>query len=179
MTQLDSKKLEKLLSSATNERQRKMYQSLLQKARIQEQASKKSSSVTETKNKSQAILGKVEKQEKAQAKSSSTAQSSPEKNKDNPPKVELAPSPELEKPPVREPEPTNLSSLPEEKTTTQTTQNIAAETNKDKESNQAELDKNQAVSKEENPRIQPNLKTLKTSSYSLLLPYFKLWVKCF
>ncbi len=173
MAQLDSKKLEKLLSSATSERQRKMYQSLLQKARIQEQASKKSPSVTQTKVKSQAILGKVEKQEKTQAKSSGVTETKVKsqailgkveqqekaavtssgatqtKNQENPPKVELASPTVLEKPPVREPEPANLSSLPEEKTTTQTTHNLATETNKDKESNQAELDKNQAVSKEE------------------------------
>lgn len=73
MAQLDSKKLEKLLNSATSERQRKMYQSLLKKARSQEQASKKSSSKTEQKAKTQTILGKVQSREKTSENSSSTS----------------------------------------------------------------------------------------------------------
>lgn len=62
MAELDSQKIEKLLNTATNERQRKMYQALLKKARSQEKEAA-SSSGTEKKAKAQAILGKVEKQE--------------------------------------------------------------------------------------------------------------------
>ena len=66
MAELDSLKIEKLLSSATSSRQRKMYEALLKKARKQEQEAAKASSATETKVKIQAVLGKVQKQQQKQ-----------------------------------------------------------------------------------------------------------------
>ena len=48
IVQFDSQKIEQLLNSATNERQRKMYQALLDKARSQEISSTNSSSASST-----------------------------------------------------------------------------------------------------------------------------------
>ncbi len=173
MAQLDSQKLEKLLISATNERQRKMYQSLLQKARrieqaskksssatsntaktqtapLQEQATTKASSATEKKVKAQVILGKVEKQEQVAIVSSS----SPDQNHENLPKLELAPKPVLEKPPTQKSDSTNLLLLSIQEVTTQTnpsTSTLTAENNqqsaqKDSSNNQAPSPNKQAKS---------------------------------
>ncbi len=185
MAQLDSQKLEKLLISATNERQRKMYQSLLKKARSQEQASKKSdsatsntaktqtaplqeqettkaSSATEKKVKAQVILGKVEKQEQVAIVSSS----SPDQNHENLPKLELAPKPVLEKPPTQKSDSTNLLLLSIQEVTTQTnpsTSTLTAENNQksaqnDSSNNQAPSPNKQAKSS----KSQENKKKKKT-----------------
>ncbi len=133
MAQLDSQKLEKLLNSATNERQRKMYQSLLKKARSQEQASKKSSSETEEKAKTQTILGKVQSREKTLENSSSTS------DKEAKTATLLQPPPKLEKPPSRQETATNPSSvstpefLTENKEITKTNQNTSTSTTKNNE----------------------------------------------
>ena len=133
MAQLDSKKLEKLLNSATNERQRKMYQSLLKKARSQEQASKKSSSETEQKAKTQTILGKVQSREKTLENSSSTS------DKEAKTATLLQPPPKLEKPPSRKETATNPSSvstpefLTQNKETTKTNHNTSTSTTKNNE----------------------------------------------
>lgn len=74
MAELDSLKIEKLLKSATNERQRKMYQALLKKARSQEQQAAKTSSANKTQVKAQAVLGKVEKQSSGTTKKKKTTQ---------------------------------------------------------------------------------------------------------
>ena len=74
MAELDSLKIEKLLKSATNERQRKMYQALLNKARSQEQEAAKASSANKTQVKAQAVLGKVEKQSSGTTKKKETTQ---------------------------------------------------------------------------------------------------------
>ena len=133
MAQLDSQKLEKLLISATNERQRKMYQSLLQKARRIEQASKKSSSATSNTAKAQTILGKVQSREKTSLLSSSTTENQAKTA------TLLQPPPKLEKPPSRQETATNPSSVsnteskPENKETTKTNQNTSTSTTKNNE----------------------------------------------
>ena len=126
---------------------------MLKKARKQEQEAASASSATQTKVKAQAILGKVE------------TQSSTEKNNDNPAQFKLAPLPVLEKPPVPQPESTNLSSLPEKDITTQTHQNIAAQTKGEQESKPVELDKKQAVSFEE--KSQDTTKSQETKKQQL------------
>ncbi len=138
MAQLDSQKLEKLLNSATNERQRKMYQSLLKKARSQEQASKKSSSATSKKAKTQTILGKIILSEKILTNSSSSNSSSRTENQAKTATLLQAP-PKLEKPPSRQETATNPSSVsnteskPENKETTKTNQNTSTSTTKNNE----------------------------------------------
>ncbi len=133
MAQLDSQKLEKLLISATNERQRKMYQSLLQKARRIEQASKKSSSATSNTAKAQTILGKVQSREKTSLLSSSTTENQAKTA------TLLQPPPKLEKPPSRQETATNPSSvstpefLTENKEITKTNQNTSTSTTKNNE----------------------------------------------
>ncbi len=133
MAQLDSQKLEKLLISATNERQRKMYQSLLQKARRIEQASKKSSSATSNTAKAQTILGKVQSREKTSLLSSSTTENQAKTA------TLLQPPPKLEKPPSRKETATNPSSVSktesktENKETTKTNQNTSTSTTKNNE----------------------------------------------
>ncbi len=151
MAQLDSKKLEKLLSSATNERQRKMYEALLKKARKQEQEAAKASSATETKVKAQAVLGKVQKQQKSSSATNKKKTNqkisekaplqepvlaeSPQSEVDNETKSlpKLEAPPKLEKPPAREEKTTKSSSKADSKVVTETlenTSNLTAENNK-------------------------------------------------
>ncbi len=123
---------------ATNERQSKMYQSLLQKARRIEQASKKSSSATSNTAKAQTILGKVTLSEKTLTNSSSSNSSSTTENQSKTATL-LQPPPKLEKPPSRQETATNPSSvsktefLTQNKEATKTNHNTSTSTTKNNE----------------------------------------------